>query len=77
MKHHNCKRTDIVDNDEIDSDYNMRFGNMGRLYSSSSSIQTNPSLNRLRNANVCVIGLGGVGSWVVEALARSGIGRMT
>jgi len=32
---------------------------------------------RLRNASVCVIGLGGVGSWSVEALARSGIGALT
>jgi tRNA A37 threonylcarbamoyladenosine dehydratase len=33
--------------------------------------------NRLRGASVCVIGLGGVGSWSVEALARSGIGAIT
>ena len=26
---------------------------------------------------MCVIGIGGVGSWVVEALARSGIGQIT
>jgi len=28
-------------------------------------------------AHVCVIGIGGVGSWTVEALARSGIGKLT
>lgn len=52
------------------SDYDTRFGNIGRLYQSSGT-----SLQRLRNAHVCVIGLGGVGSWAVEAIARSGIGR--
>lgn len=31
----------------------------------------------LRRAHVMVVGLGGVGSWAVEALARSGIGRLT
>lgn len=34
-------------------------------------------LDRLRNAHVIVIGLGGVGSWVVEALARTGLGALT
>jgi tRNA A37 threonylcarbamoyladenosine dehydratase len=32
---------------------------------------------RIRNSSVCVIGLGGVGSWSVEALARSGVGEIT
>ena len=32
---------------------------------------------KLQRAHVCVLGLGGVGSWVVEALARSGIGKFT
>jgi len=35
------------------------------------------ALARLGRAHVCVVGLGGVGSWAVEALARSGVGRMT
>lgn len=34
-------------------------------------------LERLRAAHVCVVGVGGVGSWVVEGLARSGIGAIT
>ena len=34
-------------------------------------------LERLRVANVCVIGVGGVGSWTVEALARTGVGALT
>lgn len=52
------------------SDYETRFGAIGRLYGAEG-------LARIRAARVCVIGLGGVGSWVVEALARSGIGGLT
>lgn len=51
-------------------DFERRFGGMARLYGPMA-------LERLRAAHVCVIGLGGVGSWAVEALARSGVGRLT
>lgn len=47
-----------------------RFGGVARLYGPAA-------LDRFQAAHVCVIGLGGVGSWVAEALARSGIGRLT
>ena len=50
--------------------YEQRFGGIGRLY-------TPEGLARLRQAHVCVIGIGGVGSWVVEALARTGVGQIT
>lgn len=33
--------------------------------------------NRLQKAHVCIAGVGGVGSWVAEALARSGVGAIT
>lgn len=56
--------TERIDN------YEQRFGGIGRLY-------TPDGLARLRQAHICVIGIGGVGSWVVEALARSGIGKIT
>lgn len=52
------------------SDYASRFGGLARLYG-------NEALPRLNAAHVCVIGVGGVGSWTVEALARSGIGVLT
>ncbi|MDX1951835.1 MAG: tRNA threonylcarbamoyladenosine dehydratase [Verrucomicrobiota bacterium] len=47
-----------------------RFGGIQRLYGTEG-------LERLQSAHVCVVGIGGVGSWSVEALARSGIGRLT
>lgn len=50
--------------------YEQRFGGIGRLYGADA-------LWRLQQAHVCVIGIGGVGSWCVEALARSGIGKLT
>jgi tRNA A37 threonylcarbamoyladenosine dehydratase len=52
------------------SDYSLRFGGISRLYGDRASIM-------LRNANFCVIGIGGVGSWVAEAVARNGIGKIT
>ena len=36
-----------------------------------------PAMERLAEVHVCVLGLGGVGSWCAEALARSGVGALT
>lgn len=52
------------------TDYSDRFGGVGRLLGRSA-------LPRLELAHGCVVGLGGVGSWAVEGLARSGVGRLT
>ncbi len=52
------------------NDFEERFGGVARLFSAEG-------LARLRRAHVCVIGIGGVGSWAVEALARSGVGELT
>lgn len=47
-----------------------RFGGIDRLYGRGA-------LERLQARHVCVIGIGGVGSWAAEALARSGVGTLT
>ena len=54
----------------MDRDWTDRFGGINRLYGSGA-------LERLSRTHVAVVGLGGVGSWTVEALARSGVGRLT
>jgi tRNA A37 threonylcarbamoyladenosine dehydratase len=53
-----------------DVDFERRFGGIARLYGARA-------LERFRGAHVCVVGVGGVGSWIVEALARSAIGQLT
>lgn len=53
-----------------DIDFARRFGGIARLYGAAA-------LARFRSAHVCVIGVGGVGSWAVEALARSAVGQLT
>jgi tRNA A37 threonylcarbamoyladenosine dehydratase len=54
----------------LSDDYQQRFGGIQRLYGSQGA-------EAIRNCHLCVIGIGGVGSWVVEALARSGVGAIT
>jgi len=54
----------------LSEDYLQRFGGLGRLYGTAA-------LARLHGAHVAVIGVGGVGSWAVEGLARSGVGAIT
>ena len=51
------------------ADYERRFGGVVRLYGTAAA-------EKLKNASVCVVGVGGVGSWALEALARTGIGRL-
>jgi tRNA A37 threonylcarbamoyladenosine dehydratase len=53
-----------------DADLARRFGGVARLYGEAAAA-------RFDAARVAVIGLGGVGSWAAEALARSGIGALT
>lgn len=47
-----------------------RFGGVRRLYGARA-------MARIQRAHVCVIGIGGVGSWAAEALARSGVAALT
>ena len=53
-----------------DFDFNRRFSGVERLYGKKA-------LDLFQKAHMCVIGIGGVGSWAVEALARNAIGQLT
>ncbi len=52
------------------SDYDQRFGGIQRLYGTAEQAI-------IQDMHVFVAGVGGVGSWVVEALARTGVGKLT
>ena len=56
--------------DDSPFDLERRFGGADRLYGVAGA-------HRLRAAHVAVVGIGGVGSWAAEALARTGVGRIT
>ena len=51
-------------------DFDSRFGGIVRVYGIKGMV-------KIREAKILVIGIGGVGSWVAEALARTGIGQLT
>lgn len=53
----------------MDADLERRFGGLRRLHGVSA-------YEKLRAARVAIIGVGGVGSWAVESLARSGVARL-
>ena len=52
------------------ADLERRFGGLARLYGAAGA-------QKIRTAHVIVVGLGGVGSWAAEALARSGVAKLT
>ena len=61
---------DVVTDTAAAPDLARRFGGLERLYGVAGAA-------RIRGAHVLIAGIGGVGSWAVEALARSGVGRLT
>lgn len=57
--------------DSLDDDsFERRFGGLSRLFGPEANVA-------LQKAHVAVVGIGGVGSWAAEALARSGVGAIT
>ncbi|WP_180052450.1 MULTISPECIES: ThiF family adenylyltransferase [unclassified Acinetobacter] len=58
--------TDLLQDDE----YDRRFAGVAKIYGDDS-------FHHYENSHVMVIGIGGVGSWAVEALARTGVGELT
>jgi tRNA A37 threonylcarbamoyladenosine dehydratase len=60
----------MADPTSLPIDFDARFGGIARLYG-------RPALEAFQRAHVAVVGIGGVGSWVAEALARSGIGALS
>lgn len=55
---------------DVAADPARRFGGLERLYGV-------PGAAAIRGSHIVVVGIGGVGSWSVEALARCGVGRLT
>ncbi|WP_347455995.1 tRNA threonylcarbamoyladenosine dehydratase [Acinetobacter thermotolerans] len=58
--------TDLLQDDE----YDRRFAGVAKIYGEDN-------FHHYEQSHVMVIGIGGVGSWAVEALARTGIGELT
>lgn len=54
----------------LPDDFEARFGGIGRVYGING-------LEKIKKAKILIIGIGGVGSWVAESLARSGVGHQT
>jgi tRNA A37 threonylcarbamoyladenosine dehydratase len=54
----------------MEADFERRFGGVRRLYGETA-------FQRFQQAHVCIVGVGGVGSWVAESMARSAVGRIT
>lgn len=52
------------------SDFEEKFGSLSRVYGDEV-------LQKIRNSHICIVGIGGVGSWAAEALVRSGVGEIT
>ena len=61
---------DTAEKNDSSIDLERRFGGIRRLYGTEA-------LQRFQAARICVVGIGGVGSWAAEALARSAIGGIT
>lgn len=70
-EHTAVQATDLQANElPADDEYDRRFAGTAKVYGDQA-------FSQYQQAHVMVIGIGGVGSWAVEALARSGVGELT
>jgi tRNA A37 threonylcarbamoyladenosine dehydratase len=60
----------VISRSHFMSDNEERFGSLSRVYGPEA-------FEVIQRAHICVIGIGGVGSWAAEALARTGVGQLT
>jgi len=65
----NMSESKVLKAETESADLKRRFAGIARLYGDAG-------FARLQDAQVCVIGIGGVGSWAAESLARSGVGSL-
>lgn len=63
-------KKNIVENMNLSDAYGQRFSGIARLYGEQA-------LQTFSSSKVAIIGIGGVGSWTAEALARSGVQNIT
>lgn len=50
---------------------------MEEIYNRTKLVIGDENLEKIKNANICICGIGGVGSYTLEALARIGVGKIT
>jgi tRNA A37 threonylcarbamoyladenosine dehydratase len=62
----------LLENEQRD----LRFQSVAYLYENAQQLTKDQVLQRLYQSTVAVVGLGGVGSWAAESLARSGVGHL-
>ena len=70
LTHSDTPASPPLSSPSTEADFERRFSGVRRLYGAEA-------LDRFQAAHVCVVGIGGVGSWAAEALARSAVGRIT
>lgn len=63
-----AKELSLTESETVD--FARRFGGVSRLYGADG-------LAQLQAAHICIIGIGGVGSWAAEAIARNAVGTIT
>ena len=69
--------TDLLIAEPLSNDLNSSDDEYQRRFAGAAKVYGEQGFKRFEQAHVMVVGIGGVGSWAVEALARSGVGKLT